>query len=227
MATARKSFETILLDKSFISQQDLDRARQRKKPGQELTDVLVEMGALEPQRLARALAQEYRLPFESHIDEKTLDLTLVSKVPINYAKKNRLLPMSISKGEVTVAIVDPSNYEPIDDLHVMFGMPINTIVMPGQVIDDAINRAYDQAATTTAQDLMIDLEDQGLDAVASELANETRDLLESDDAAPIIKLVNGVLSQAVKDRASDIHIECFENELVVRFRVDGMLYDVI
>ncbi len=228
MATARKSFESILLDKSWISQQDLDRARQRKKPGQELTDVLVEMGALEPQRLARALAQEYRLPFEAHIDEKSIDLKLVSKVPINYAKKNRLLPMAISQGAVTVAMADPSNYEPIDDLHVMFGMPINSIVVPGQVVDDAINRAYDQAATTTAQDLMIDLEDnQGLDAVASEIANETRDLLESDDAAPIIKLVNGILSQAVKDRASDIHVECFENDLVVRFRVDGMLYDVI
>ena len=227
MATARKSFESILLDRSWVSQQDLDRARQRKKPGQELTDVLVEMGALEPNRLARALAQEYRLPFEAHIDEKALDLSLVGKVPINYAKKNRLLPMAIQQGQVTVAIADPSNYEPLDDLHVMFGMPINSIVVPGQVVDDAINRAYDQAATTTAQDLMIDLEDQGLDAVASEIANETRDLLESDDAAPIIKLVNGILSQAVKDRASDIHIECFENELVVRFRVDGMLYDVI
>src|SRR5271170_2468449 len=192
MATARKSFETILLDQSFISQQDLDRARQRKKPGQELTDVLVEMGALEPQRLARALAQEYRLPFEGHIDEKTIDLKLVSKVPINYAKKNRLLPLRVNQGALTVAMADPSNYEPIDDLHVMFGMPINSIVVPGQVVDDAINRAYDQAATTTAQDLMIDLEDnQGLDAVASEIANETRDLLESDDAAPIIKLVNG------------------------------------
>src|SRR5271154_6562040 len=227
MATARKSFETILLDQSFISQQDLDRARQRKKPGQELTDVLVEMGALEPQRLARALAQEYRLPFEGHIDEKTIDLKLVSKVPINYAKKNRLLPLRVNQGALTVAMADPSNYEPIDDLHVMFGMPINSIVVPAQVLDDATNRAYDQAATTTAQDLMIDLEDRGLDAVASEIANETQDLLESDDAAPIIKLVNGILSQAVKDRASDIHIECFENELVVRFRVDGMLYDVI
>ncbi len=227
MATARKSFESILLDKSWISQQDLDRARQRKKPGQELTDVLVEMGALEPQRLARALAQEYRLPFEAHIDEHNLDLSLVSKVPINYAKKNRLLPLAIHQGAVTVAIADPTNYEPIDDLHVMFGMPINSVVVPGQVVDDAINRAYDQAATTTAADLMIDLEEEGLDAVASEIANETRDLLESDDAAPIIKLVNGILSQAVKDRASDIHVECFENELVVRFRVDGMLYDVI
>jgi len=227
MATARKSFESILLDKSWISQQDLDRARQRKKPGQELTDVLVEMGALEPQRLARALALEYHLPFEAHIDEHNLDLSLVSKVPINYAKKNRLLPLAIHQGAVTVAIADPTNYEPIDDLHVMFGMPINSVVVPGQVVDDAINRAYDQAATTTAADLMIDLEEEGLDAVASEIANETRDLLESDDAAPIIKLVNGILSQAVKDRASDIHVECFENELVVRFRVDGMLYDVI
>jgi len=227
MATARKSFEAILLDKSWISQQDLDRARQRKKPGQELTDVLVEMGALEPQRLARALAQEYRIPFEAHIDEHILDSSLVSRVPINYAKKNRLLPLGVHQGAVTVAIADPSNYEPLDDLHVMFGMPIVPVVVPGAVIDDAINRAYDQAATTTAQDLMIDLEDQGLDAVAQEIAHETRDLLESDDAAPIIKLVNGVLSQAVKDRASDIHVECFENELVVRFRVDGMLYDVI
>jgi len=171
MATARKSFETILLDQSFISQQDLDRARQRKKPGQELTDVLVEMGALEPQRLARALAQEYRLPFEGHIDEKTIDLKLVSKVPINYAKKNRLLPLRVNQGALTVAMADPSNYEPIDDLHVMFGMPINSIVVPAQVLDDATNRAYDQAATTTAQDLMIDLEDRGLDAVASEIAN--------------------------------------------------------
>src|SRR3984957_20648449 len=183
MATARKSFEAILLDRSWVSQQDLDGARQRKKPGQELTDVLVEMGALEPQRLARALAQEYRLPFEAHIDEKLLDLSLISRVPINYAKKNRLLPLAIHQGVVTIAMADPSNYEPIDDLHIMFGMPINPVVVPGQVLDDAINRAYDQAATTTAADLMIDLEDQGLDAVASEVANETQDLLESDDAA--------------------------------------------
>jgi len=227
MATARKSFEDILLDQSWISQQDLDRARQRKKPGQDLSDVLVEMGALEPQRLARALAQQYRLPFESHIDEKTVDLNLVRQVPINYAKKNRLLPLANHSNVVTVAIADPANYEPIDDLHVMFGLPVSTVVVPDQVIEDAINRCYDLAATTTAQDLMIDLEEQGLESVASEIANDNRDLLESDDAAPIIRLVNGILSQAVKDRASDIHIECFENDLVVRFRVDGMLYDVI
>ena len=109
MATARKSFEAILLDRSWVSAQDLDKARQRKKPGQELADVLIEMGALEPQRLARALAQEYRLPFQAHIDENALDTKLVAKIPINYAKKNRLLPLSSVDGILTVAIADPAN----------------------------------------------------------------------------------------------------------------------
>ena len=227
MATARKSFESILLDRSWISQQDLDKARQRKKPGQEIADVLVEMGALEPQRLARALAQEYHLPFQAHIDEHALDSELLLKVPINYAKKNKLLPVESNDDSVTVAVADPANYEPLDDLRLVFGKQINAIVAPAEVISEAINRAYDRASTTSAQDLMIDLEDVGLDRVASELASEPLDLLESEDAAPIIKLVNGLLSQAVKDRASDIHIEPFETELMVRFRVDGMLYDVL
>src|SRR5580658_1887011 len=115
MATARKRIEAILLDRSWVSPQDIDKARQRKKPGQELADVLVEMGALEPQRLARALAQEYRLPFQAHIDEHALDPKLVAKIPINYAKKNRLLPISSTESEVTIAVADPSNYEPFDD----------------------------------------------------------------------------------------------------------------
>jgi general secretion pathway protein E len=227
MATARKSFESILLDRSWVSEQDLERARQRKKPGQDLADVLVDMGALEPQRLARAIAQEYWLPFQAHVDEHAIDPKLLGKVPINYAKKNGLLPLNGDSHGVTVAIADPSNYEPLDDLRVLFGLPVHPVVVPPEVLNDAINRSYDQATTTTAQDLMIDLEEDRLDVVANELAQEPLDLLDSDDAAPIIKLVNGLLSQAVKDRASDIHVEPFERELLVRFRVDGMLYDVI
>jgi general secretion pathway protein E len=227
MATAKKSFESILLDRSWVSEQDLERARQRKKPGQDLADVLVDMGALEPQRLARAIAQEYWLPFQAHVDEHAIDAALLGKVPINYAKKNGVLPLSGDGHSVTVAIADPSNYEPLDDLRVLFGMPVHPVVVPLEILNDAINRSYDQATTTTAQDLMIDLEEDRLDVVANELAQEPLDLLDSDDAAPIIKLVNGLLSQAVKDRASDIHVEPFERELLVRFRVDGMLYDVI
>ena len=226
MATARTTIESILLDRSWVSPADLEKARQKRKPGQELAEVLVEMGTLEPQRLARAIAQEYWLPFQAHIDENTLESELVAKVPINYAKRNRLLPLGGDGTMVRVAIADPWNYEPLDDLHVLFGKSIQPVVAPVEVINEAINRAYDQA-TTNAHDLMIDLDEERLEAVASELASEPRDLLESDDAAPIIKLVNGLLSQAVKDRASDIHVEVFERELVIRFRVDGMMYDVL
>jgi general secretion pathway protein E len=227
MATASKSFESILLDRSWVSPQDLDKARQRRKPGQELAEVLVEMGALEPQRLARALAQEYRMPFQAHIDEHALDHTLVTKVPINYAKKNHLLPLHVDDAGVTVAIADPANYQPLDDLHILFGAPVLPVLAPMEVINEAINRAYDNATTTTAEELMFDLDEERLDALASELAAEPRDLLDADDSAPIIKLVNGILSQAVKDRASDIHIEVFETDMEVRLRVDGMLYDVL
>ena len=227
MATATKSFESILLDRSWVSPQDLDKARQRRKPGQELADVLVEMGALEPQRLARALAQEYRMPFQAHIDEHAVDHSLVTKIPINYAKKNRLLPLHTNASGVTIAMADPANYEALDDLHILFGSAVLPVLAPSEVINEAINRAYDHATTTTAEELMFDLDETRLDVVASELAHEPLDLLDADDSAPIIKLVNGILSQAVKDRASDIHIEVFEIDMVVRFRVDGMLYDVL
>ena len=83
--------------------------------------MLVDMGALEPQRLARALAQEYRLPFQAHIDEHALDSALLGKVPINYAKKNGCCRFGGDGRSVTVAIADPSNYEPLDDLRMLFG----------------------------------------------------------------------------------------------------------
>ena len=116
--------------------------------------------ALEPQRLARALAQEYRLPFQAHIDENSLDSKLVSKVPINYAKKNRLLPLSSLDGAVTIAMADPANSEPLDDLRILFGAQINVLIAPAEVIAEAINRAYDQASATSAEDLMIDLQEE-------------------------------------------------------------------
>jgi general secretion pathway protein E len=99
------------------------------------------------------------------------------------------------------------------------------VVAPGEVIVDRINRVYDMASGN-ASDLMDGLEEERLDMLATEL-EEPRDLLDADDEAPIIRLVNSLLFQAVKDRASDIHIEPYERDLAVRFRIDGVLYDII
>src|SRR5581483_954452 len=140
MATALKTFEAILLDRSWVSPQDLEKARQRRKPGQEIAEVLVDMGALEPQRLAHALAQEYQLPFLAQIDEHSIEGELIAKVPINYAKKNRLVPLRADSESVTVAIADPANYEALDDLHVLFSKTIQAVVAPAEAIAQAINQ---------------------------------------------------------------------------------------
>jgi general secretion pathway protein E len=104
-------------------------------------------------------------------------------------------------------------------------MPTRAVVVPPEALTEAINRAYDLASGSAA-DLMGNLEEERLDLIATEL-EEPRDLLDASDEAPIIRLVNSLLFQAVKDRASDIHIEPFERVLTVRFRIDGILYDVI
>ena len=132
----------------------------------------------------------------------------------------------VSDGDtVVLATADPGSLGPLDDMRVLLRRPIRVVVAPGPLIVDAINRIYD-LASGSASELMDDLDEERLDLLATEL-DEPRDLLDADDEAPIIRLVNSLLFQAVKDRASDIHIEPFERDLMVRFRIDGILYDII
>ena len=123
-----------------------------------------------------------------------------------------------------VAVADPLEVSPLDDLHLLFdGAEIEVVLAREPVILNAINLAYDRGVTSTDQ-LAEEAEDD-LDALATELSHEPKDLLESTDDAPIIRLVNSMLQHAVKERASDIHIEPFEHEIRVRFRIDDVLYE--
>jgi general secretion pathway protein E len=144
---------------------------------------------------------------------------------MQYARRNAVLPLRRQADEVVVAIADPRALGTLDDLRVLYDCPVRVVVVPAEALTDALNRAYDLASGSAAE-LMGDLEEERLDLIATEL-EEPRDLLEAGDEAPIIRLVNSLLFQAVKDRASDIHIEPFERSLTVRFRIDGILYDVI
>jgi len=171
------------------------------------------------------LAALYQLPFTDRLDPASVDAELLERVPMQFARRNVLLPLRRDGAAVVVAVADPRALGPLDDLRLLYDAPIRPVVVPPEVVSEAINRAYD-LASGNAVDLMEDLDGQRLDLIATEL-EEPRDLLEADDEAPIIRLVNSLLFQAVKDRASDIHIEPFERTLAVRFRIDGILYDVI
>jgi general secretion pathway protein E len=173
----------------------------------------------------RHVAADCGLPFADTVAPGEIDGELLARLPMQFAKRNLVLPLRIEGEALVVAVADPYALGPLDDLRVLYGRPVRPTVAPASTITEAIHRAYDRASGNAA-DLMGDLDEERLDLIATEL-EEPRDLLEADDEAPIIRLVNSLLFQAVKDRASDIHIEPFERSLTVRFRVDGILYDVI
>jgi general secretion pathway protein E len=225
MAVAARSLEAFLVDQGTVSAETLEKARERQRDGKGLGDVLQEMGAIDSHTWARALANHFGLPYTDHLPEDAQILDLIRELPINFAKRCLLLPIAREGHNVVVVTADPGSVGPIDDMRLLMRTPIRVMVAPGPVIVDAINRVYDLASGSASQ-LMDDLDEERLDLVATDL-EEPRDLLESDDEAPIIRLVNSLLFQAAKDRASDIHIEPFERDLTVRFRIDGVLYDII
>jgi general secretion pathway protein E len=217
--------EASLVRDAGIATEILDRARERLRDGRELGDVLLEMGAVTADRWGEIQARYFGLPFIGTLNQEAVPLELIALLPIQFAKRHNLLPVHTDGEVVTVATANPSSTQPIDDLRLLFGKPIRAVVAPGPVVAEAINRAYDRASGSTAE-LVSGLDEQRLDLMATEF-NEPVDLLDANDEAPIIRLVNQLIFQAVKDRASDIHIEPFERELVVRFRIDGILYDIV
>ena len=217
--------EASLVRDAGIAAEMLDRARERLRDGRDLGDVLLEMGAVTPARWGEIQARYFGLPFVGTLNQEAVPLDLIALLPIQFAKRHNLLPVHADDEVVTVATANPASTQPIDDLRLLFGKPIRAVVAPAPVVSEAINRAYDRASGTTAE-LVSGLDEERLDLMATEL-NEPVDLLDANDEAPIIRLVNQLIFQAVKDRASDIHIEPFERELVVRFRIDGILYDIV
>jgi general secretion pathway protein E len=217
--------EAFLVERGAVPEEVLEKAIERQRDGKTLGDVLQEMGAIDSVTWARSLADHYGLPFRDQLPEDGVVVELIKDLPINFAKRCVLLPVGRDGDRIVVATGDPQNIGALDDVRLLLRKPLSVFVAPAPVIVDAINRVYD-LVSGSASELMDDLDQERLDLIASDL-DEPRDLLESDDEAPIIRLVNSLLFQAVKDRASDIHIEPFERELLVRFRIDGILYDVI
>jgi general secretion pathway protein E len=217
--------EANLVEQGGISPEVLDRARERLRDGKDIGDVLLEMGALTADRWGEIVARYYGLPFVDALQTDSVPLDLVARLPIQFAKRHNLLPISVDGEVVVVATANPSLIGPIDDLRLLFGKAVRAVVAPAPQIADAINRVYDRASGSTAE-LVSGLDVERLDLMATEL-EEPQDLLDANDEAPIIRLVNQLIFQAVKDRASDIHIEPFERQLVVRFRIDGILYDIV
>ncbi len=216
----------ILVRETRLSPEQLEQARLRQIESHErLADVLVGEGFLNADEVLQALGHQQGLAIVSNIDPEEVDETLLPTVPINFAKQHCLLPLGwTAEGVLRVAISDPLDVAPIDDLHLLFdGAEIELVLARESVVLSAINLAYDRGVASTDQ--LAEEAHDDLDALATQASHEPQDLLDSTDDAPIIRLVNSLLQHAVKERASDIHIEPFEKEIRIRFRIDDVLYE--
>jgi general secretion pathway protein E len=194
--------------------------------GGRLGEVLVGMKVISEEDVAKALGLQLDLPYLARIFLEEVDAELIKRMPINFAKQARILPLSVDGDAVALAVADPLDTTVLDHARMLLGRDIHPRIALASTIVDAINSVYDRA-TNEAEQLVDELEATDLDSLAQEI-EEVKDLLNDEgDEAPIIRLINSVLFRAAKERASDIHIEPMERELLVRFRVDGVLQEII
>jgi general secretion pathway protein E len=198
-----------------------------KSSNEMIGEILLKKKLITEDELLRALSVQSGIPITKRLEEIALDMELTNKIPIAFAKKHYVIPYQRQGNTVFVAISNPNDLSVIDDLRILLQSNIKPTLGKKTDIMNAINRAYEPTSKVDRelhQDLMDDLEEQDLTSVD---LNETQDLLDSDDEAPIIRLVNTLLFRAIKERASDIHVEPAEKDISVRFRIDGILYEVM
>jgi general secretion pathway protein E len=223
----RRPLGEILKEEFALTDEQLDEvgALKRGEPAR-LGELLVQLKTLREEDVLKALGLQFGLPFRAELGEDDVDAQLAARVPITFAKKHLVLPLTQANGTALVAVADPLDLYPLDDLRILLGCEVAPVLVSSKQVLAAINRVYDRGATTSEQVVEDLTEEANLDSLATEL-EEPQDLLDATDEAPIIRLVNSLLFQAVKARASDIHVEPYERELAVRFRIDGILYNIL
>ncbi len=216
----------ILIESFGLPREKLEEglAAQTEKGGR-LGEVLIGLKAVTEEQVTRALAAQLDLEYLDGIAIDDVDPELVKIVPINFAKTSKFIPLKREVDGISVAVADPLDTAVLDHARMLLKTEVLTRVARASTIIDAINSIYDRSVNE-AEQVVGEMEAQDLD-VAEQVLEEQQDLLDTGDEAPIIRLVNSLLFRAAKERASDIHIEPMDRELVVRFRIDGVLHNII
>ncbi len=222
----RTSLTEILLGTTSLTPDQLTRAEELSaQKGLRLEEVLVQQRFLGEEELLQAQGQQLGLTYWKELPESEFDVSLMAQIPLQFARQHKLVPVRKQDGVVLVAMSQALHLQPLDDVSVLLKAPVEPILSPEREVIGALNRLYETGALTAAK-VIEDLDAQALGRLAHELEGP-QDILDHDAEAPIIQLVNLILSQAVRDRASDIHIEPFERSLKVRYRIDGVLHEVL
>ncbi len=215
----RKRIGDILVETGVVTPQQLTEAlAQQRRTRERLGRVLVDIGAATEKQIAQALAAQLDLPL-INLSSARIDPNAVKLIPEVLARKRRVLPLQLDGGQIVVAVADPLDVFALDDVGIAARRPVKPVVAVESEVMAAIERAYGMGAA--AQAVLGDAGEEAPAPVALAPGAE-----EADDA-PVVRLVNLILSQALKDRASDVHVEPAEEDLRVRYRIDGVLQTVM
>ncbi|OHB30342.1 MAG: type IV-A pilus assembly ATPase PilB [Desulfuromonadaceae bacterium GWC2_58_13] len=215
----------LLVRNQLVSEDQLKKALEAQKvDGGRLGASLIKLGYIKEDELAAFLSKQYGVP-SINLSEFEIDSAVIRLLPAEVAQKYQIIPINRAGSTLIVAMADPSNIFAIDDIKFMTGYNVEVVVAPEASIKNAIDKYYDQSASLA--DVMEDLEDIDLEVVDGGDQVDVRELEKASEDAPVVKLVNLILTDAIKRSASDIHIEPYEKIFRVRYRIDGVLYEVM
>jgi type IV pilus assembly protein PilB len=222
MAKSGGEFTDILMQRQILSPDQLEEAKaMQKQTGAKLQEALVRLGYASAEEIMSAIAEHYGLEFVN-LGEVTIPPSIVELVPESVARENIVLPISQENGSLKIIMSDPTDFDTIQKLQFILNKDIQPVLAPREQIIEAINRHYGQSETESVDSMLQEFTDTAIDFTETEAVAAAA---AEDSDAPVVKLVNLIIQEAITLRASDIHIEPFAERIRVRYRIDGVLVE--
>ncbi|MBI3602049.1 MAG: Flp pilus assembly complex ATPase component TadA [Candidatus Omnitrophica bacterium] len=214
----------ILVEKGIITPVQLEKAlAEQKQTKKMLGNILIAMGLVTERKFLQVLSEQQGIPFVE-LKDTAIDQKAIKVMPPKFVWHYKIMPIHLENNVLTVAMSNPFEVWPIDDLETHLGLRVEKVLAASSDITETARKYYGVGADTIERILSQEAPDIGTKTETKE--NKVEDLEKMSEDASVIRLVNQILQQAINDRATDIHIEAFREELSLRYRVDGALYDV-
>ena len=212
----------LFLKHTLLTKEQLAEALDiQQESGMLIGEILLNKNYIRPHDFTKVICYQAGIPYQNEIDVEDIDPQATRDIPINYAKQQDVLPILETGHSVTVAIANPFNSDALNDMQEIFQKDLQILVCPSNKIQEAINRVYEQANRNLVDSLESEF-DEGMDL------DGPIDILDAGaDEAPVIRFVNSTIFRAVKEKASDIHIEPYERETIYRFRINRVMTEVL
>jgi type IV pilus assembly protein PilB len=217
----------LLLRANLITENQLEQAMaQQKVDGGRIGTILTKFGWVKDEDVSRCLGQQYGIPYID-LDSHPIPPEVIRLIPPGIVQKHLVIPVAKAGTTLTMAMADPTNVFAVDDIKFMTGLKVELMVATESAVRRAIDRFYD--SSETLQNVMASIEDAGMEVMEDQEDSNLNlsNLRQAVEEAPVVKLVNLILAEAIKKGASDIHAEPYEKTFRVRFRIDGVLYEVM